>query len=63
MKHAAKTLRNVAKELLVEADNISPTMHVHPAPAMRQWAAIILIVANELDHQGAPDDDRTRRDH
>jgi flagellin-like hook-associated protein FlgL len=31
----------IAKELRDEADNISPTHNVHPAPVMRKWAAAL----------------------
>lgn len=34
----ARRIQNVVQALRDEADNISPTNEVHPAPAMRKWA-------------------------
>lgn len=34
----ARRIQNVVQALRDEADNISPTNEVHPAPVMRKWA-------------------------
>lgn len=46
-----KALREVARELYEEADNLSPNACAHPAPAMRGWAAEIEEVIAKLSNR------------
>lgn len=44
-----KRLRALAKRISEEADNISPTNNVHPAPVMREWARAIEDIASQIE--------------
>jgi hypothetical protein len=42
-------LRNLAKRISDQADNLSPTNNVHPAPLMRQWVQTVIDIAQQLE--------------
>lgn len=48
LKGQIRTLRDLAHRIRDEAENISPTNSVHPAPMMVKWADMLDDIAAKL---------------
>lgn len=46
----ARRIMNVVEALRDEADNLSPTNEVHPAPLMRKWAKYLEGISKAIAH-------------